>query len=77
MDVIVELPYEYIPGSVRGFPTYRPLGQEYSESISKIFDAIDWLDENDIRHVVCYDINKVGFILKSEEDAVAFKLRWV
>lgn len=41
-------------------------------------DIVDWLNENNISVSKEFDgFNKVSLIFECEEDAVAFKLRWM
>lgn len=41
-------------------------------------DIVNWIDENDILAIICYNIGSVMHVyFANETDAMAFKLRWV
>lgn len=60
-----------------GFPTYRPSEIKGNESIHRIYDAIDWLNEYNISYTRSWKTNVVIFSFKNKEDVMAFKLRWL
>jgi len=73
----VKVKLSYNTDGVLGFPTFKPLRDIGNKSIRKIYDAIDWLENNNISYDVAYHTDNIEFTFKSEEDVMAFKLRWL